>query len=79
VPPPKYNGNTDPHKFLMCYKATVASDEGDEATLAKSHHFFRGCSSKLILQATGKMNLFLAAVKREVSTQLPGVLSGVQH
>jgi hypothetical protein len=36
VPPPKYHGNTDPHKFLMCYKAAIASSIGDEATLAKS-------------------------------------------
>jgi hypothetical protein len=36
VPPPKYHNNTDPHKFLMCYKAAIASAGGDEATLAKS-------------------------------------------
>jgi hypothetical protein len=36
VPPPKYHGNTDPHKFLMCHEAAIASTGGDEATLAKS-------------------------------------------
>jgi hypothetical protein len=36
MPPPKYHGNTDPHKFLMSYKAAIASAAGDEATLAKS-------------------------------------------
>jgi hypothetical protein len=36
VPPPKYHGNTDPHKFLMCYEAATVSAGGDEATLAKS-------------------------------------------
>jgi hypothetical protein len=36
VPPPKYHGNTDPHKFLMCYGAAIASTGGDEATLTKS-------------------------------------------
>jgi hypothetical protein len=36
VTPAKYNGNTDPRKFLMCYKAAIASAGGDEATLAKS-------------------------------------------
>jgi hypothetical protein len=36
VPPPKYHGNTDPHKFLMCYKAAIASAGGNEATLTKS-------------------------------------------
>jgi hypothetical protein len=36
VPPPKYHSNTDPHKFLMCYKAAIASIGGDEATLVKS-------------------------------------------
>jgi hypothetical protein len=36
MPPPKYHGNTDPHKFLMSYKAAIASAGGDEATLAKS-------------------------------------------
>jgi hypothetical protein len=36
VPPPKYHGNTDPRKFLMCYKAVIASAGGDEATLIKS-------------------------------------------
>jgi hypothetical protein len=36
VPPPKYPGNTDPHKFLMCYEAVIASTRGDEATLRKS-------------------------------------------
>jgi hypothetical protein len=33
---PKYHGNTDPRKFLMCYEATIASAGGDEATLPKS-------------------------------------------
>jgi hypothetical protein len=36
VPPLKYHGNTDPHKFLMCYEAAIASAVGDEATLANS-------------------------------------------
>jgi hypothetical protein len=36
APPPKYHGNTDPLKFLMCYKATIASAGDDEATLVKS-------------------------------------------
>jgi hypothetical protein len=36
VLPSKYHGNTDPHKFLTCYEATIASAGGDEATLAKS-------------------------------------------
>jgi hypothetical protein len=36
VTPPKYHGNTDPCKFLMCYEADIASGGGDEATLAKS-------------------------------------------
>jgi hypothetical protein len=36
VTPPKYHGNTDPRKFLMCYEAAIASAGGDEATLAKS-------------------------------------------
>jgi hypothetical protein len=35
VTPPKYHGNTDPYKFLMCYEADIASRGGDEATLAK--------------------------------------------
>jgi hypothetical protein len=33
---PKYHGNTDPRKFLMCYEAAIASAGGDEATLIKS-------------------------------------------
>jgi hypothetical protein len=36
VPPPKYHDNTDPCKFLMCYKAAIASVGGDKATLTKS-------------------------------------------
>jgi hypothetical protein len=36
APPHKYHGNTDPHKFLMCYEASIASFGGDEATLTKS-------------------------------------------
>jgi hypothetical protein len=36
TPPPKYHGNTDPEKFLMCYEAAIASAGGDEATLTKS-------------------------------------------
>jgi hypothetical protein len=36
VPPSKYNSNTDPRKFHMCYDAAVASVGGDEATLTKS-------------------------------------------
>jgi hypothetical protein len=36
VPSPKYHGNTDLDKFLMWYKATIASAGGDEATLTKS-------------------------------------------
>jgi hypothetical protein len=33
---PKYHGNIDPRKFLMCYEAAIASAGGDEASLAKS-------------------------------------------
>jgi hypothetical protein len=36
VPPPKYHGNTNPCKFLMCYEAAIASAGGDEAILTKS-------------------------------------------
>jgi hypothetical protein len=36
VPPPKYHGNTDPRKFVMCYESAIASVRGDEATLVKS-------------------------------------------
>jgi hypothetical protein len=36
TPPPKYHGNTDLSKFLMCYEATIASAGGDEATFTKS-------------------------------------------
>jgi hypothetical protein len=36
MPPPMYHNNTDPHKFLMCYEAFIASIGGDEATLTKS-------------------------------------------
>jgi hypothetical protein len=36
TPPPKYHGNINPRKFLMCYEATIASAREDEATLAKS-------------------------------------------
>jgi hypothetical protein len=34
--PPKYQGNTDPYKFLICYEAAIASVGGDKVTLAKS-------------------------------------------
>jgi hypothetical protein len=34
--PPKYYGDSDPHIFLMCYKAAIALSGGDDATLAKS-------------------------------------------
>jgi hypothetical protein len=33
---PKHHGDTKPHKFLMCYEATITSASGDEVTLAKS-------------------------------------------
>jgi hypothetical protein len=36
TPPPKYHGDTNPHKFLMCYKVVIASSDGDDATLVKS-------------------------------------------
>jgi hypothetical protein len=36
APPHKYHGSTDPHKILMCYKATITSNGSDEATLVKS-------------------------------------------
>jgi hypothetical protein len=36
APPPKYHDNTNPRKFLMCYKAAIASAGGNEATLTKS-------------------------------------------
>jgi hypothetical protein len=54
----------------MCYEATIASAGGDEATLAKS----------LIITledttANWYSRLFLAAVERQVSPQLPGVPS----
>jgi hypothetical protein len=34
---PEYHGNTNPHKFLMWYEATIASAGGNEATLAQSY------------------------------------------
>jgi hypothetical protein len=36
VMPPKYFNDLDPRKFLMCYKAEIASSRGDKGTLAKS-------------------------------------------
>jgi hypothetical protein len=36
MPPPMYHNNTDPRKFLMCYKADTTLDGGDEATFSKS-------------------------------------------
>jgi hypothetical protein len=36
VTPSKYHDNIDPHKFLMCYEATIASAGGDKSTLVKS-------------------------------------------
>jgi hypothetical protein len=36
APPPKYFGDSDPSKFLMCYEAAIALSAGDEITLAKS-------------------------------------------
>jgi hypothetical protein len=33
--PPKYHGDIDPHKFLMCNEAAIASAGGHDATLAK--------------------------------------------
>jgi hypothetical protein len=36
APPLKYFGDSEPHKFLMCYEATIASSGVDETTLAKS-------------------------------------------
>jgi hypothetical protein len=36
APSPKYFGDLDLCKFLMSYKATIASSGGDETTLAKS-------------------------------------------
>jgi hypothetical protein len=38
--PPKYQGNTDPYKFLICYEAAIASAGGDKVTLAKSLNIF---------------------------------------
>jgi hypothetical protein len=36
VLPPKYHGNTNPRKILMCYEAAIALAGGNEATLMKS-------------------------------------------
>jgi hypothetical protein len=36
TPPPKYFGDLDPRKILMCYEAAIASSGGDETTLTKS-------------------------------------------
>jgi hypothetical protein len=36
TPPHKYQKNANPRKFLMSYKAAIASGGGDEATLVKS-------------------------------------------
>jgi hypothetical protein len=36
MPPPKYHGNTDPRKFLMCYEAATDLTGGYKATLRKS-------------------------------------------
>jgi hypothetical protein len=36
APPPKYYGDTDPSKYLMCYEADITSSCRDDDTLAKS-------------------------------------------
>jgi hypothetical protein len=36
APPPKYYGDTDPRKYLMCYEAAITSSCRDDDTLAKS-------------------------------------------
>jgi hypothetical protein len=33
---PKYYGESNQRKFLMCYEAVIASSRGDDTTLAKS-------------------------------------------
>jgi hypothetical protein len=33
---PKYNGSTDPARYIMSYQVVVASSRGDDATMAKS-------------------------------------------
>jgi hypothetical protein len=40
-----------------------------------SHHLSTGCNRKLVFQTPTKMHLFLAAVERQVSPQLLGVLN----
>jgi hypothetical protein len=35
APQPKYHGDTEPRKFLMCYEAATSA-VGDDATLTKS-------------------------------------------
>jgi hypothetical protein len=77
VTPPKYHGNTDPHKFFMCYEAAIASAGGDEATLAKIlDHLLGGCGHKLVFQATSALYLLMAASKRQDPPQLSRVPSG---
>jgi hypothetical protein len=34
--PPKYFGDLDPRKFLMCYEAAIASSGGNDTSLTKS-------------------------------------------
>ena len=42
---PKFNGKTDPHQFIMSYKAAVASAGGDDAILAKSFVIAAECDA----------------------------------
>jgi hypothetical protein len=59
----------------MCYKAVIASAGGNEATLAKSLIIsLEDIAANWYSILPPKMHLFLAAIKTQVSPQLPGVL-----
>jgi hypothetical protein len=67
--PPKYHGNVDPRKFLLSYKAAIASVlEGDEATLPKSLIISLG--RKLVLKTPARMYPLMAADEGEIFAQL---------
>jgi hypothetical protein len=80
TPPPKYDGNTDPHKFLICYKAAIASAGGDKATLAKSLIIsLEDAAANWYSRLPPKCIYSWQQLKEKFFAKFPGVLSGARH
>jgi hypothetical protein len=79
TPPPKYHGNTDPRKFLMCYEAAIASAGGNETPSPIPSSILSRMPQQTGTPGSPRVHLLLATSQKKVPTQFPGVPSRARY